>query len=228
MRLFIKDKIKLLQKIILNEQEAHYLKNVLRCRVNDHLRLFNAQDGEYSARIYEIQKKCLILEVQAKIKEPLSTPSLKLAFAPLKNDTMHFLIEKATELGVTEFYPLVTEYTQHQKINEERLYKISRDAAQQSERFDVPYFHKLINFNKFLANIPKVQWICALERCSHIKIIRDVSPAEGYIIGPEGGFSPNEKKLIHAHSDIISVHLGQRILRAETAAIVCLSQRINT
>ncbi len=136
---------------------------------------------------------------------------------------MNFLIEKATELGVTDFQPIFCERTNSHRLNIERLIKNSHEASQQCERLDVPKVHAPLGLREFLNKLPdNVQWYAALERSDSDPVAIEF-PA-GFVIGPEGGWSVQEQGMLKKCARPIS--LGKNILRAETAAIVCLSAGI--
>lgn len=202
-------------KIIeLNKQQQHYLTKVLRFKEGDVFYAFNAAYGEWQIQYSKYGSQCL-----KQIKMPAKSPPLWLAFAPIKHDAFSFLIEKATELGVTNLQPLITDHANSHRINMERLEKQVIEAAQQCERLDIPVINSPIALNKFLANLPEsINWYVAIER---LKSNDQITKPCGFIIGPEGGWSESEKLLLQQKAKPIS--LGGNILRAETAALACLS-----
>lgn len=201
----------------LDSEQSHYCVHVLRLNVGDKVQLFNASQGEYKAIIKNMNKKSLLLDDGVLIKTPTALKRCALAFSPIKQDRLNFMIEKATELGVTDFYPLIFEHTQIHKINTGRLLKIAIEAAEQSERLDIPTIHPCMKLRDFIhySKETTLTFAAALERTDYPSKNQQI---DGVIIGPEGGFSEAEKKLLI--DQYIPLSLGSTILRAETAAIV--------
>ena len=177
----------------------------MRLKKSDPFRLFNEEEGEW--RIQEEIKEC--------VRPFKPSPPLWLAFSPLaKPDRMRFLIEKATEMGVTTFIPLKTRYTQGH-FDSKKALAWAIEASEQCERMDIPLFGDMCGIHDLLSM--NVSWALALERSSHVSAI---SHANGLIVGPEGGFSNEEKESL---KDISSLTLGPRILRSETAVVAGLA-----
>lgn len=202
----------------MNKDQRHYLEKVLRFKQKEHFIGFNERDGEWKIIFEKPQYRCI-----SQIQEPVKTETCWLAFSPIKHDPMNFLIEKATELGVTDLQPIICERTNNHRFNIERLTKNVIESSQQCERFDIPKVHKPLLLKDFLSTLSgEVHWYTALER-SNMESIEVEFPV-GFIIGPEGGWSMQEQLMLKKITKSIS--LGKNILRAETAAIVCLSARV--
>jgi 16S rRNA (uracil1498-N3)-methyltransferase len=217
-RLYLTQTLNAGQIIELSRDQRHYLEKVLRFERGQHFFGFNEQCGEWKI-VYEKPSYKSLDQRRA----PEKTQPCWLAFSPIKNDPMNFLIEKATELGVTDFQPIFCERTNSHRLNIERLIKNSHEASQQCERLDVPKVHAPLGLREFLNKLPdNVQWYAALERSDSDPVAIE-SPA-GFVIGPEGGWSVQEQGMLKKCARPIS--LGKNILRAETAAIVCLSAGI--
>jgi 16S rRNA (uracil1498-N3)-methyltransferase len=217
-RIYLTQNLNEAQIVELDKDKRHYLERVLRFKQDDCFLGFNEKDGEWKIIFQNAQYQCV-----ARVRKPLETEVCWLAFSPLKHDPMNFLIEKATELGVTDLQPIVCDRTNTHRLNIHRLEKNVIEAAQQCERFDVPAVHAPIKLQNFLQGLPKeVNWYVALERES-IAIEKIKYPA-GFIVGPEGGWSPQERSILKKYANLIS--LGSNVLRAETAALACLSSRI--
>lgn len=213
-RIYVNSELSNSKVVVLNKQQQHYLAKVLRFKDGDIFHAFNAEYGEW--QIQYGKAGCICLK---QIRIPAKSETLWLAFAPIKHDALSFLIEKATELGVTNLQPLITDHTNSQRINMERLEKQVIEASQQCERLDIPIINPPIVLNKFLVNLPEsINWYVAMER-SEARLY--ISKSCGFIIGPEGGWSESEKLLLAQKAAPIS--LGNNILRAETAALACLS-----
>ncbi len=205
----------------------HYLKNVLRKKAGDYLRVFNGADGEWLASIEEIDKKSCDIALDKCLRhQDAKKPLLHLYFSPIKKQRMDFLIEKSVELGVTDLHPVLMARSVIRQINKERMKAQIIEAVEQCERLDIPKLHGIKNFSKLLAehdfNIPL--YAC-LERESRANPISSyvMRGDIGFIIGGEGGFDDNERAMIIENDKVTSINLGYNILRAETAAIVCLS-----
>jgi 16S rRNA (uracil1498-N3)-methyltransferase len=148
----------------------------------------------------------------------------------LKSEAMGVLVEKATELGVTHMQFILTDYGQRSRLSDKKLVQTSIDAAQQCERLDIPEILQPIELSRFIENLPPVQWYAGIERKDDSKYLRecigDLTQDLGFIIGPEGGWHGREVIALSSHKGIIPFTFGESILRAETAAITCLSQAL--
>ena len=220
-RLYIDLPLTLNGYVLLTGETHHYIKNVLRARLGETLSLFNSRDGEWRGKITEINKKEVGVDLYENIFKGSTTSPMALAFALLKNNAMSWLIEKATELGVTHFHPIITHYTQNQPFNMVRALKIAQDATQQCERLDMPVFYEPVSLDHFLNSIQGETWYGAIERDTHAQPIHALACPKGYLIGPEGGWHDIEKEKIS--KQLTPIYLGPRILRAETAALMCIS-----
>lgn len=223
-RLYVPDDVKESTTLSLDDKAAHYLKNVLRCPDGMGLRLFNGKHGEFLAAV-RFDKKNVLLDVKEKLHEqPIAPHELHLVFPPIKKDRMDFMIEKAVELGATHFHPVLTRQTSVRDINAERVTKQIIEACEQCERLDIPVITALSGLDVFLKKWPDdIPLYAAIERedAPHLAEIKPSSKS-GFLIGPEGGFSQEEKTLLLSHEKIKPISLGQNILRAETAAILGL------
>jgi|JI10StandDraft_1071094.scaffolds.fasta_scaffold07002_2 16S rRNA (uracil1498-N3)-methyltransferase len=211
---------------VLSEPQAHYLKNVMRATVGDSVRLFNGRDGEWHGVIDTLDKKKAVLSLQNQIREqPESRRAVHLLFAPIKKARMEWLIEKSVELGVTDLHPVITHHTEVRDINHERTLAQIIEAAEQCERLDIPRLHELRPLKNVLGDWPKdISIMIGLERAD-APILGDILPAQGplaFLIGPEGGFSAEEKSWPDSLPILKPVSLGPDILRAETAACYVL------
>jgi 16S rRNA (uracil1498-N3)-methyltransferase len=218
-RLYLTQRLDAGQIVELTRDQRHYLEKVLRFKPGQHFFGFNEQDGEWKITFDKPIYRCT---EQTRLSLQKNAPSW-LAFSPIKHEPMGFLIEKATELGVSDFQPILSERTNNHRLNIDRLTKNIQEAAQQCERLDIPKIHESLHLVDFLNKLPQsISWYTALERSD--LDISDIQFPAGFIIGPEGGWSIQEQLLLKKYTQPIS--LGKNILRAETAAIVCLSARI--
>lgn len=218
-RLYIENIFKENQAFELNKNHKHYLEKVLRFKEGDTFFAFNENSGEWLVSYNKNQCFCI-----NKIKEFKKSKPLWLAFAPLKHDAMFFLIEKATELGASDLQPIITARSNIHKISIDKIQKNAIEASQQCERMDIPTIHQPIKLEEFLNKLPKdITWHSAIERID--KTNTQIKRPAGFIVGPEGGWNDTEKNLLKANTQPIA--LGTNVLRAETAAIVCLSLAID-
>ena len=213
-RLFVQNHLQKDLEFNLEKSDAHYLKNVLRAEKGHRLRLFNSIDGEFSGEIIEVTKNNCMVRVESLLRPQTFPPQIVLYFAPLRQNRMDILIEKTVELGVLEFRPILTDFTQVRKINLERIQLQIKEASEQSEQLHIAKIFSLENFDQVLKS--KNLWICDESRTGKHLLNMQAQDQIHILIGPEGGFSPREKTLMENHT---KVSLGNSILRAETAAI---------
>ena len=210
----------------LSAAQCHYLKNVLRKTEGDDIRVFNGHDGEWIYRLVRVAKKNGNAEpLHQIVSQPDKNGERILVFAPLKKNETDMVIEKGTELGVTCFMPVLCDYSNTRKIRKDRMENIAIEAAEQCERMDVPCVHDLRPLSQaldFLKSQGDVHIFAALERIdtgTRPKMKGNIA----IVIGPEGGFSSDEKTALTQEDYIKALSLGPRVLRAETAAIVALA-----
>lgn len=227
-RLYIVSDLKIGQDIILSQEHSHYLVNVLRRSEGDMLRLFNGRDGEFIAELVRPHKKATHVVVKTCL---LSQPGLErcihLYFAPIKKQRLDFLIEKAVELGATDLHPVITQNTENRNIKHARMQAQMIEAAEQCERLMVPKLHEMVSFDQILSKLND-SVLVALERGEYAALgheLKEVSISEPirFFIGPEGGFTEDERASLLAHTHVKPVSLGHAILRAETACLKVLS-----
>ena len=222
-RLFVKEKLSTGQELSLDEKQAHYLIHVMRQKEGSEILLFNSVDGEFKAKVSNVKKKNCLLQVDEKTKEFSKRAELILCPSVIKKENMDLVLEKATELGVTKIYPVITNRTVVRGFNIERARLIIQEAAEQSERLDVPeIFEPILLKDLFLKFSKEVTPVFLTERGkTGSKTLSEVkNPA--FIIGPEGGFTPDEVDFILCQKNVVPLHLGDTILRAETASIAIL------
>lgn len=267
-RLLIADPLSSGADLALDEAQARHVGTVLRLDTGDALRVFNANDGEWRARVSAKTKRGMSVRVEEKLRAPRSTPDLDLLFAPVKRHATDLIIEKATELGVRRIRPVITQRTIAETVRLDRLQSIAREAAEQTERFDTPEICEPLSLARALdgwdatrpliyadesgedtqpiANLftpspsgegagGAVNTALAKSRVAQThnddtpRITPPPSPflsrgggALALLIGPEGGFTPDERRMLRALPFVSPVSLGPRILRAETAVIAAL------
>ena len=225
-RLFFAKSLSLNLSSKLNKSQSHYLEKVMRVKVGECFSLFN-QSGEWEAKINEILKGIVEFTVLEKLREKDNEKNIWLAFAPIKSNFFNFMIQKATELGVTKFVPIITDRTIVRKINYEKIEKIIIEASEQSNRIKVPKVEKTQNLNLFLKNNNnKINIIFGDLNTENqnldVKIKKENKPI-CIIIGPEGDFTESEREQILNFKDVQSLKINNNILRTETAAISAIS-----
>jgi 16S rRNA (uracil1498-N3)-methyltransferase len=217
------------QALTLGPEHAHYLTNVMRIKVGDEVRLFNGRDGEWAGKIAAASKRSVEIALSSQLKPQKGEPDLWLCCAPIKKAHFDYMVEKATELGVAVIQPILTSRTQIRDVNVERCLSIAREAAEQSERLGVPEIKSPIEIAKLAATWSKdralivcAEWGDAVPVKESFAQMKNTQKA-AIVTGPEGGFSAEELELLRHIANSAFIHLGPRILRADTAAIAALS-----
>ena len=209
--------------IALSRDQAHYLGTVLRKRVGDRVRVFNAEDGEWAGEVVEAERKAMTLRITERLRAPVASPDIRLLFAPLRKHRTASVIEKATELGVRTLQPVITDRTQFPKINVERSRAQIIEATEQTERLDLPELSEPVALDAALTDRVLIFADEAGDAPDALDTLGAVSLPLDILIGPEGGFSSDERKRLRARAKTRPVSLGPRILRADTAAISLLT-----
>jgi 16S rRNA (uracil1498-N3)-methyltransferase len=204
--------------------QAHHIGTVLRRGVGDAVRVFNARDGEFEARIEAIRKDRARFALGPRCRAPGTEPEVRLLLAVLKRDAMDWVVEKATELGATLIQPVVTRRTITERTKAERLGAIARGAAEQCERLSVPEVRDALPLHRVLDSWDGAPLVVAMERAA-AQPLRALPPALpiALLVGPEGGFEAAELDDLRRRPFVVPAALGPRILRAETAAVAGLS-----
>ena len=207
----------------LDKSQSHYLTKVMRVKENDVFSLFN-KDGEWQAKILGVTKGIVIFETTKQLRQKENTKDLWLAFSPIKSNYQNFMIQKATELGVTKFLPIIFDRTVVRKINKERLEKIVIEASEQSNRINVPLIESAQNLDNFL-KMSSMDLIFTDLNSDNQKIDRSKLTDKPIciIIGPEGDFSETEREKILSFKGVQAVKINENILRSETAVISTIS-----
>ena len=206
----------------LDKSQSHYLTKVMRINIGKNFSLFN-QNGEWEARIIKITKGIVEFSIIKKIRSNDNEKEIWLAFAPIKLNYLNLMIQKATELGVTRFIPILTERTIVRKINEKRVNKIIVEASEQSNRLKVPKLEEIVKLDNFLKFNQKTNIIFGDLNTNNNKLIIKNTEPLCILIGPEGDFTTKEREKILKLKNIIPLKINENILRAETAAISMIS-----
>jgi 16S rRNA (uracil1498-N3)-methyltransferase len=214
------------EAILLEANRVHYLRTVLRLRDGAPLRAFNCTDGEWLGHLAELGRHRLELRLDECLRPPRAEPGPTLVFAPIRNNRLEWLVEKAVELGAARLVPVLTERTVVRPEKSTRLAAIAVEAAEQCERLTVPVINAPVAMSDWLTHRdPELPLLFAEERSRGTPLIEAWRrcPAGELLIGPEGGFSDREKALVRATPAAVVVSLGELILRAETAALYALA-----
>ena len=222
-RLFFKESLSLNLTAKLDKSQSHYVNKVMRVKVGEVFSLFNSS-GEWVAKILTISKSIVEFNITKQLRQKESTKELWLAFSPIKSNYFNFMIQKATELGVTKFIPIIFDRTIVRKINKERLEKVIIEAAEQSNRINVPSIEEPQSLKDFLSN-EKMDLIFTDLNSQNKKIDLDklTNNPTCVIIGPEGDFSEEEREKILSFKGVQPIKINENILRSETAVISALS-----
>ncbi|MDC1154721.1 RsmE family RNA methyltransferase [Candidatus Pelagibacter sp.] len=207
----------------LDKSQSHYLVKVMRVKENEVFSLFN-KNGEWEAKILGISKNVVEFKTIKQVRQKENTKELWLAFSPIKSNYQNFMIQKATELGVTKFLPIIFDRTVVRKINKERLEKIIIEASEQSNRINVPTIEDAQNLKSFLKN-NLMDLIFTDLNSDNQKIDKSklTNKPVCIIIGPEGDFSEIEREEILDFKGVQPVKINENILRSETAVISAIS-----
>jgi 16S rRNA (uracil1498-N3)-methyltransferase len=225
----------------LSAEQAHYLKNVLRRKEGETIRLFNGRDGEFDGEIAELKKKGGLAAIKKQTRAQDVEPDLVFCFAPVKRGPLEIIVQKATEIGAARLCPVITQRTVAAKLNIERLQAIVTEAAEQCGRMTVPSVDEPVKFEAMLKDWTPSRRIMFCDEAGDseheqwggkdgraapaleaLKSGDSKTESWAVLTGPEGGFTPEERALLRAKNYVTPVTLGPRILRADTAAIAAL------
>lgn len=216
------------EAIAASKQQAHYLQNVLRLTEAAEILIFNGRDGEWKARLRPHGRKQLWLEPEMLTRAQTPASDLLFCFAPLKTGRLDYLVQKATEMGAGTVWPVRTQHTQQSRITPERLHANIIEAAEQCGILSVPLLEAQVSLGDMLDHWQPER---ALVFCDEnvgaqnpIPVLKALRGRPlGLLVGPEGGFSQEERQLLQSLPFVTSLSLGPRILRADTAAVAALA-----
>ena len=226
-RLYVEHPLGAGQSVPLERDQAHYLFGVMRQGVGDAVALFNGRDGEWQAEVVHASKRAGILECRVQSAEQRNPPDLWLMFAPIKKARTDFIVEKAAEMGASKICPVQTDFTNSERIRQDRLQAHAVEAAEQCGGVFVPEVRGLARLDRALADWRDGR---QLMFCDEALAGRSCALPQSLagdpwaiLIGPEGGFSEAERARLAALEFAHPVALGPRILRADTAAVAAMT-----
>ena len=222
-RLFFSDTLSANMIDKLDKNQSHYLSKVMRVKENEVFSLFN-KEGEWEAKVLGIFKNIVEFKIIKQLRQKETTKELWLAFSPIKSNYQNFMLQKATELGVTKFLPIIFDRTVVRKINKDRIEKIVIEASEQSNRIYVPTIEEAQDLNGFLKK--NSMDLIFTDLNSNIKKIdksKFTDKPVCIIIGPEGDFSETEREKILSFKGVQPIKINENILRSETAVISAIS-----
>ena len=222
-RLFYPESLSLNLIATLNKSQSHYVCKVMRIKENEVFSLFNS-GGEWEAKILGISKNIVEFNVTKQLRQKENFKELWLAFSPIKSNYFNFMIQKSTELGITKFLPIIFDRTIVRKINKERLEKVIIEAAEQSNRIQVPNIEDSQNLNNFLdKNDVDLIFTDLNSTNNKIDLKKLSNKPTCIVVGPEGDFSESEREEILSYKSVQAIKINENILRSETAVISAIS-----
>lgn len=227
-RLFVEADLRAGEPVAASESQANYLLNVMRLGDEASVLLFNGRDGEWRAALSRPSKKRLDLVPTERLREQTPAPTLHYLFAPLKVGRLDYMVQKAVEMGAGVLQPVMTQHVQAPRLKSERLRANAIEAAEQCGILSLPECREMIRLADALDDLGADRHLVFCDEredaSSPIDVLRrEVSGPVSLLIGPEGGFSDDERRLIRARDGVTAISLGPRILRADTAAVAALA-----
>jgi 16S rRNA (uracil1498-N3)-methyltransferase len=227
-RLFVEADLGAGGRVELSSEQAHYLRHVLRLADGAHLRAFNGRDGEWLARMASHGRRGAALEPIEPTHEQTPPGNLHLLFAPLKQARLDYMVQKAVEMGASRLAPVITRHTQVARLNLDRMRANAIEAAEQCGILSLPDIAAPIALAQAVASLEteRVLIFCdeAAGQNDAIAALQGVRRGPlAVLIGPEGGFAEDERRLVLARAGTARLSLGPRIMRADTAAVAALA-----
>ena len=210
---------------LLSKEHTHYLANVMRSKRGSNINFFN-KEGEWISEIVFLEKDRVEVKFLNRVKESIKSSNIELAICLVKKNPMEIILQKATELGVTKIIPIISERTEVKELNLERANKIVIEATEQSNQLSPPEISKITTLKNFMNNLNAANRIFFADINCNKRLKKEdikVDNLKTILIGPEGDFTPAERKMILENGNTIPFSLSKNILRTETAAISALS-----
>ena len=210
---------------LLSKEHTHYVANVMRLKRGSNINFFN-KEGEWVSEIVFLEKDRIEVKFLNRLKKSVQTSSMELAICLVKKNPMEIILQKATELGVVKITPIISERTEVKELNLERAKKIVIEATEQSNQLSPPEISKITKLKDFVTNLNETSKLFFADINSKDKLKKEDIKGDNLktiLIGPEGDFTPNERKMILENKNTISFSLSKNILKTETATISALS-----
>ena len=229
-RLYFPGKLSLKSPVKLENKQVHYLINVMRKKIDDSILVFNSVNGEFLAKISEIYKNTIIIDIIKKVRDVKIENDIWLLFAPVKKSPTEYIVQKATELGVSKIIPIITERTITKNLNLNRMQDIAIESSEQCDRITIPEICAVKKLKDLILNWDndRIIFFCDETIRNNDVVKKDFQNLStksfgAILVGPEGGFSANETNYLREKKFIRPIDLGPRILRSDTAVIAALS-----
>ena len=210
---------------LLSKEHTHYVANVMRLKRGSNINFFN-KEGEWVSEIVFLEKDRIEVKFLNRVKKSVQTSSMELAICLVKKNPMEIILQKATELGVVKITPIISERTEVKELNFERAKKIVIEATEQSNQLSPPEISNITKLKDFINNLNETSKLFFADINSKDKLKKEDIKGDNLktiLIGPEGDFTPNERKMILENKNTISFSLSKNILKTETATISALS-----
>jgi 16S rRNA (uracil1498-N3)-methyltransferase len=226
-RLFVEDPLQTAADIVLTREQAHYLGHVLRLSPGDAVEVFNGRDGAWLAYLADVSKKAVSIRCERLVSAALPPPDIDYLFAPLKHARLDYMVQKATELGVRRLRPVMTQRTIAERVNLGRMKANAIEAAEQCNLVYVPEVLEPQPLAKAIAAWDPARALIFCDETaalpSPVAALGGLATPAAVLVGPEGGFTDDERRLLRAQTYVVPISLGPRILRADTVAIAALA-----
>ena len=226
-RVFIDTALASGAEIMLPRDQSHYLSNVLRLKPGDTVSLFNSANGEWLAYVTAVTKKAVSVRIERQSADAKPPPDIDYIFAPLKHSRLDYMVQKATELGARRLRPVITARTIAERVNLDRMKANAIEAAEQCNLVFVPEVLEPMALTKMLNSWDAARHLIYCDETAAnqnaISQLKSLKAPAAVLVGPEGGFTPEERQHLHALPYVTAISLGPRILRADTVAIAALA-----
>ncbi len=226
-RLYVESSLSDGAQFALEKEQGHYLVHVLRLVSGDTVALFNAQDGEWLCYITTVNKKSVEVRVERATAAVKSPPDIDYLFAPLKHARLDYMVQKATELGARRLRPIITQRTIAERVNLDRMRANAIEAAEQCNLVFVPEVLEPISLAKALAEWDFRRRLIYCDETASVadpvEALKHITPPAAVLVGPEGGFTNEERAHLKSLAFVTAISLGPRIMRADTVAIAALT-----
>ncbi len=219
-------------RVPLDGVQANYLGNVLRLAAGASILVFNGRDGEWRATLESSGKRKLSLALAERTRPQPAAGNLHYLFAPLKHARLDYMVQKAVEMGASRLQPVITRHAQVSRVNLERMRANAIEAAEQCGILTLPDINPPLAFDHLVATRDGTRLLVFCDEDAEVRdpvaALESVRPDAGKValdllVGPEGGFAPEERAALLGSRNVLRLALGPRILRADTAAVAALA-----